>query len=145
MASSTRTGRSASEPTTARYRSGNSPGLAAAVPRLTYTNGAVEPFHQSVTPWPRRWAALSQKRRVLPGAGDRRMLLGPGRARQVGCGPQPYEPGVGTKPDRGPQLVERFLHDREPERLEPGEHDVDLGMRDPIALGRHVRPVLGLL
>jgi hypothetical protein len=37
----------------------------------------------------------------------------------MGRGAQPYEPGVRTKPDRGPQLVERFLHDREPELLEP--------------------------
>ena len=60
----------------------------------------------------------------------------------MGRGAQPYEPGVRTQPDRGPQLVERFLHDREPELLEPGEHDADLRIRDLIALGRPVRPVL---
>jgi hypothetical protein len=56
----------------------------------------------------------------------------------MGRGEQPYEPGVRTQPDRGPQLVEWCLHDREPELLEPGEHDVDLGMRDLIAFGRDV-------
>jgi hypothetical protein len=60
----------------------------------------------------------------------------------MGRGAQPYEPGVRTQPDRGPQLVERCLHDREPELLEPGEHDADLRIRDLIALGRPVRPVL---